>query len=97
MQRTRKQAPSLLRADGLPCDASTNQINGPGSCFYDADMRDVEEPFTDAYVEVVARWEGSGAVPYLPEAVFDAGGAALRVRFSKLWFSHWTEDPGEAL
>ncbi|MEW6229904.1 MAG: hypothetical protein AB1700_17730, partial [Bacillota bacterium] len=68
-----------------------------GSAFYDADLRDVEEPFTDAYVEVVARWEGSGAVPYLPEAVFDAGGAALRVRFSKLWFSHWTEDPGEAL
>ncbi|MEW5765601.1 MAG: hypothetical protein ACOYZ8_19560 [Chloroflexota bacterium] len=52
------------------CDASTNQINGPGSCFYDADLRDVEEPFRDAYVEVVARREGSGAVPYLPPSFF---------------------------
>jgi len=37
------------------CDASTNQINAPGSAFYDADLRDVEEPFRNAYVEVGKR------------------------------------------
>ena len=51
-------------ADGEVYDASTNQINGPGSCFFDADLRDVEEPFRDAYVEVLGRRVTSRAQKY---------------------------------
>ncbi|MFZ5983331.1 MAG: hypothetical protein ACOYXN_03105, partial [Acidobacteriota bacterium] len=86
-------------ADGLIYDTSTNQINAPGSAFYDADLRDVEEPFRDGYVEVVARREGSGAVPYISERlsgfyVDQPGGGASepgrsqRRNFQELWFAH---------
>ncbi len=41
-------------ADGQITDTNPNQINGPGSAFYDADMRQIEQPYDDAYVEFLA-------------------------------------------
>ena len=32
-------------ADGAIYDTAPNQLNGPGDAFYDADMRDIEQPF----------------------------------------------------
>jgi len=69
-------------ADGQIYDTASNQINGPGSAFYDADLRDVKQPFTDGYVEVLAPREGMGAVPYVPYSIDTA------YRFAWLWFSN---------
>jgi len=55
--------------DGQIYDTAWNQINGPGSAFYDADMRDIEESYTDAFIEIIAPPEGTGAVPYLAPEV----------------------------
>jgi hypothetical protein len=81
------------------CDASANQINGANSCFYDADLRDVKQPFTDAYVEVLAPREGMGAVPYVAGALEGfyvsvpgegtlEPGRTLRRTFQEAWFQH---------
>jgi hypothetical protein len=83
-------------ADWAIFDTDPNQINGPGSAFYDADMRDIEQPYDDAFVEFIAPRSGMGAVPYLPQAWFDAASADMRSLFSKLWFAHWTNDPSNA-
>jgi len=56
---------------GTITDTDDNQLNGPGSAFYDADMRDVQQPYDDAFVEFIAPRSGMGAVPYLPGAYFD--------------------------
>jgi hypothetical protein len=51
-------------------------------------MRDIEQPFDDAYVEFIAPRAGMGAVPYLyfasqpSPAVLDA--------FQRLWFANWS-------
>ena len=55
--------------DGGITDTSSNQINGPGSAFYDADMRQIEQPYDDAYVEFFGLRSGMGAVPYIDESV----------------------------
>lgn len=52
------------------CDLASNQINATNSCFYDADMRDIEQPYDDAYVEFVGQRNGAGAMPYLPPSFF---------------------------
>jgi len=78
-------------ADGQIYDTASNQINGPGSAFYDADLRDVKQPFMDGYVEVLAPREGMGAVPYMAGSWFDWAHqsvdhfASLHY-FSNLWF-----------
>ncbi len=66
-------------------DADPNQLNGPGSAFYDADMRDIEQPFDDAYVEFFGQRSGMGAVPYVHWAT-DATADQL-ISFSNLWWS----------
>ena len=53
-------------------DTATNQINGSGSAFYDADMRNAWQPFDDAFTQFIFQSQGSGAVPYLPPGFFDA-------------------------
>ena len=58
--------------DGAITDTSENQINGTGSAFYDADMRNAWQPFDDAFTQFVFRPQGSGAIPYLPPSFFDA-------------------------
>jgi hypothetical protein len=89
----------IQSADGQIADTSTNQINGAGSAFYDADMRDVKQPFTDAYVEVIGQRDGAGAVPYVASALdnfyvtspgegLEEPGRTLRRRFQEAWFQH---------
>jgi len=79
--------------DGKIVDTSPNQINGPGSAFYDADMRDIQQPFNDAFVEYVALRNGMGAIPYLPKAWFDWAFAnsdpGPRAYFSQIWFKNF--------
>ncbi|MGA9752140.1 MAG: hypothetical protein WBS54_10145 [Acidobacteriota bacterium] len=79
-------------ADGLIYDTDPNQLNGPGSAFYDADMRDIEQPFDDAYVEFFAPRSGMGAVPYIDDTVpfYDAGISGgtesnNRMNFEVIW------------
>lgn len=69
-------------ADNLIYDTASNQINGTGSAFYDADMRNVEQSFDDAYIEFLARLSGSGALPYLPDS------DATRWDFAWVWFAN---------
>jgi hypothetical protein len=75
--------------DGLIYDTATNQTNGPGSAFYDADMRDIQQPFDDAFVQVAGRVSGAGAVPFMSQEWFDvlANGAPLRL-FHQIWFAN---------
>jgi len=72
-------------ADGTIYDTAWNQMNGTGAAFYDADMRSIEETFTDAYVEFIGMADGMGAVPYLPQYWFDNSGDGLAY-FSQAWF-----------
>jgi len=84
------------------CDLSPKQINQVASgstlasCFYDPDMRGVERPFADAFVEFVAPRDGMGAVPYLQSWFFDnrpsGAPSSTRFQFSQTWFAHWTPD-----
>jgi hypothetical protein len=64
------------------CDTDANQINATGSCFYDADMRNVEQSFDDAYIEFLARLSGSGVLPYLPDS------DTTRWDFAWIWFAN---------
>lgn len=81
------------------CDASTNQINASNSCFYDADMRDFQQPFGDAFVEFIGQASGMGAVPYISNSVatfyVDTSGGGntepgktMRRNFQYLWFQN---------
>ena len=75
-------------ADGLITDTDPNQINGAGSAFYDADMREIEQPFDDAYVEFVGLRSGMGAVPYVHwTTVLSLDQIASQlIAFEKIWF-----------
>ena len=80
----------VASADFQINDIFGNQMNGPGAAFYDADMRDIQQPFDDAFVEFIAPRSGMGALPFLPSAWFDAysiDGTPI-ARFSQLWFAH---------
>lgn len=71
------------------CDSASNKINASNSCFYEADMRDIEKTYNDAYVEIYALRSGMNAVPYLPATFFNnPSNAAQILYFGKLWFSH---------
>ncbi len=67
------------------CDPDPNQINASNSCFYDADMRNIEQPFDDAYVEFIGQRNGTGAVPFLAKAWFDAASFPDMSKFSQIW------------
>ncbi len=80
--------------DGFIYDVDPNQMNLAGAAFYMPDMRDIEQPFDDAYVEFIAPRDGMGAVPYLPKAWFDATmtGGQTGINsvnaFSRAWFKN---------
>jgi hypothetical protein len=71
---------------GTITDTSTNQINGIGSAFYDADMRAVERTFVDGDVQVIGQNNGMCAVPFMPQAWFDNPDPFAAPRFSQIWF-----------
>jgi hypothetical protein len=52
-------------------------------------MRDIKQPFDDAFVEFIAPRSGMGAVPYMPQEWFSAVGndSALRL-FHQVWFKN---------
>lgn len=79
------------------CDASSNQINATDSCFYQGDLQAVEQAYNDAFMEVFAPRDGMSAVPMLPESFFSFGTESTAVQddFSRTWFPHWTNDPGD--
>jgi hypothetical protein len=91
----------LLSADFEINDTSSNQINGPGSAFYDADMRAIEQTYNDAYVQFLGLRDGMSAVPYLPKSWFDWAynypqqeeGVPLAL-FSQIWFKHFAAGGG---
>lgn len=71
------------------------------ACFWRADLGNVAEPFSDAFI-LVSRYpavvdprqlgEGEGAVPYLPEFVIDLRSNCepfyAMLRFHQIWFAH---------
>jgi hypothetical protein len=87
---TRSAALGVIHSqDGTIADTATNQVNGTGSAFYDADMRDIAQPFDDAFVQLIALRSGSGAVPYMPQEWFSATGNDTTLRqFHQLWFQN---------
>jgi hypothetical protein len=73
------------------CDSAPNQINYLGSCYFDPDLRDIEQPFGDAYMEFLAPRAGMGAVPYIGPSVFSFSTIPLvtaLANLAKIWFSH---------
>ncbi|MGA9750642.1 MAG: hypothetical protein WBS54_02520 [Acidobacteriota bacterium] len=63
--------------DGQIADTSQNQINAEGSAFYDADTREIQQPYDDTFIQFIVQSSGSGAVPYLPPdmlSLFDYNG-----------------------
>jgi len=76
-------------------DTSSNQINGAGSAFYEADMRDIQDTFNDAFVQFVGLRSGMNAVPYLPQSWFDWAFVTQSCGlFSNIWFSNFLNDGG---
>lgn len=74
------------------CDLSPKQINQVGppvSCFYEADMRGIEKPFGDAFVEFFAPRDGMGAVPYVDEEWFNYNDLLWLTKLSRTWFSNF--------
>jgi len=77
------------------CDAASNQINASNSCFYEADMQEIENTFNDAYVQFVGLRSGMNAVPYLPQSWFDSAfGTQSCGLFSNIWFGNFLTDGG---
>jgi len=79
------------------CDLTPNQINQVGSggtlpsCFYDPDMRGIERPFGDAFVEFKAPRDGMGAVPYISETWFTQYGTGTHLSdLSETWYEHYS-------
>jgi len=71
----------------ISCDRSKNQLNGTDSCFYDVDLRAVENPYAEAFVELIAPGVFLGTSPYLcgvesPE----------HWEYTWLWSNHHNED-----
>jgi hypothetical protein len=82
------------------CDCASNQINASNSCFYDADMRAIEQTFKDAYVEFYGLRDGMGAVPYISNNLTgfyitasgqgnQQPGRKMRYGFNKIWFKNF--------
>jgi hypothetical protein len=76
------------------CDSDPNQINGINSCFYDGDIRDIEQPYNDAHTEFYGLRSGNNAVPLLATAFFDWAPADTLSRFSAIWFAHFQAGGG---
>ncbi len=74
--------------DGLVYDTSPYQINGTGSAFYDADMRGIAQPYTDAFAEFIGLSSGMGAVPYLPESWLRYSSDTEKRLFHQAWFAN---------
>ena len=73
--------------DGFIYDVSPNRLpNGPGSAFYDADMRDIERPYDDASVEFIGLRDGMGAVPYVHWITSPSANSLIA--FQQLWFKN---------
>jgi len=71
-------------------DTASNQINGTGSAFYDADTRAIKETYNDAYVELVGLRSGMGAVPYVKGTAWPTASnfkAQALSNFSGIWWS----------
>lgn len=76
------------------CDIAPNQINQTTpveSCFYDADMRGLERPFGDGFVEFFAPRDGMSVLPFIPEAWFSVSGVSMTglTYLSRAWFEHY--------
>ena len=78
-------------------DTSSNQINGEGSAFYEADMRDIEKTYNDAYVEFYGLRSGMNAVPYIdPQMPFytvnetPGDDETNRLNFHQIWWKNNT-------
>ena len=69
-------------------DTAPNQLNGTGSAFYDADMRDIEQPFDDAFVEFIAPRSGMGAVPYVHWASSPGPDFVTLNNLQRVWFKN---------
>lgn len=78
------------------CDASGNQLNASNSCFYDADMRDIQQPLNDGYAEIIGLADGMGVVPYIPVSIpfYDTNPSPPgpednnRLNFHLIWFKN---------
>jgi len=74
------------------CDSASNQINATNSCYYEADMRDIEKTYNDTYVEFYAPRDGMGAVPYVGKQVQFYGSSTAdmnaRMYFRLIWCKH---------
>lgn len=75
------------------CDLDPNQINVSGSCFFDADMRGIQQTFDDAFVQFLAPRSGMGATPLVPGVVFDPAHGTAMARFSQVWFMNKNTHP----
>jgi hypothetical protein len=73
------------------CDPAANQLNASGSCFYDADMSDIQEPFDDGFVQFIGLRSGMGAMPYLSPSWFDSSNPQSRAWLSKIWFYNFMD------
>lgn len=79
------------------CDASWNQINAAGSCFFDADMRGLEQPFGDAFVEPLGVRRESASAPFVTPLVgLDADNIPVSGLFSRVWFGAFDSLGGSA-
>jgi len=82
------------------CDLASAQLNGSDSCFFEVDLRGLENPYADAFVEIFAPRRGISFVPYLPDEWFtwqilDPNPPLIQPwdNFSQIWFDHRSEDP----
>ncbi|HNT16269.1 MAG TPA: hypothetical protein PKJ37_00045 [Acidobacteriota bacterium] len=78
-------------------DTASNQINGPGSAFYETDMRDIEKTYNDAYVEFYGLRSGMNAVPHIdPQMPFytvnetPGDDETNRLNFHQIWWKNNT-------
>ncbi len=71
------------------CDLVSNQINAADSCFFEGDLRGIERPFGDAFVEFQAPRDGMNAVPYVGEEWFNYLDLTWLTRLSHTWFKNY--------
>lgn len=72
------------------CDLASNQINSGNSCFYETDLRAIQSPYADGFVELLAPRIGMSALPYLKDVLTMSGVGCLERRFSQIWFHHFS-------
>jgi hypothetical protein len=76
------------------CSTAPNKLNTIDSCFFAPDLRRVEQPFNDVYVEIMAPRTHMSDLPYLPKWFFDDSTSLDLLRCSQIWFGHFTPKPG---